>query len=51
MFGACDVGDIGNIIGIAVGKYLDKNDIGYDKDDFMFGIKHGISLVDGTHND
>ncbi len=45
----CDLSDIGNEIGIAIGKYLRKRKMGYTKDDFILGIKHGISLVDGTH--
>ena len=42
-----DVGDIGNLIGIAVGEFIVEN--GWDKNDFIFGIEHGISLKDGTH--
>ena len=42
-----DLGDVGNNIGIAVGKYIQFGD---DKDDFLHGINHGISLVDGTHD-
>jgi hypothetical protein len=45
-----DLGDIGNEIGIIIGKYLsaDKNP-GYEFDDFIHGVKHGISLTNGTH--
>jgi len=42
-----DISDIGNEIGIAVGKHIVK--LGLDKEDFIHGIKHGISLEDGTH--
>jgi len=42
-----DISDIGNEIGIAVGKYIVKHNL--DKEDFISGIKHGISLKDGTH--
>lgn len=41
-----DIGDIGNEIGIAIGKCLDKDNT---IEDFIHGIKHGVSLVDGTH--
>jgi hypothetical protein len=42
-----DISDIGNVIGIAVGKHI--VELGLDKEDFINGIKHGISLKDGTH--
>ena len=42
-----DIGDVGNTIGIAVGEFIVEN--GWDKDDFISGVKHGISLKDGTH--
>ena len=45
---AYDLSDIGNIIGIVVGKYLQKKS-GFEKDDFLNGINHGFSLADGTH--
>jgi len=41
-----DIGDIGNEIGIAIGKCLDENNT---LNDFIMGVKHGVSLVDGTH--
>jgi len=51
-----DLTDVGNEIGIIIGKYTNRgkkrNDnwkTGYDKDDFIHGIEHGISLSDGTH--
>lgn len=45
-----DLGDIGNEIGIVLGKYLstDKKS-GYEFDDFIHGVKHGISLTNNTH--
>ncbi len=43
-----DLGDVGNIIGIVIGKYI-SNDLGFEKDDFIRGLKHGISLINGTH--
>ena len=42
-----NIGDIGNDIGIAVGKHIVR--LGIDKNEFIQGIKHGISLTDGTH--
>jgi len=45
-----DLSDIGNILGIVIGKYIDENEVGFQKDDFLNGIKHGISLSDGTHD-
>jgi len=46
---ATDLNDIGNSIGIAIGKYISE-EIGFEKNDLLAGINHGISLVDGTHN-
>ncbi len=43
-----DIGDVGNEIGYILAKFL-KNKDGWSKEDFIDGIKHGISLVDGTH--
>lgn len=43
-----DLSDLGNDIGFVVGKYLSK-DSGFDKDSFLQGIKHGLSISDGTH--
>lgn len=42
-----DIGDIGNIIGIAVGDFIVEQ--GWNKNQFIMGIEHGISLKDGTH--
>lgn len=45
-----DINDIGNLVGIAVGRHIAKlKDHGYDSTDFISGFKHGISLMDGTH--
>ena len=41
-----DLSDIGNEIGIIIAKYFD--DVN-DLDGFIFGVKHGVSLTDGTH--
>ena len=45
----CDLSDLGNEIVIAIAKHIDESKIGYEMASFMAGIKHGISLVDGTH--
>ena len=39
-----DISDIGNEIGIVIGKYTED-----DVKDFKFGLEHGISLSNGTH--
>ena len=41
-----DLSDIGNEIGIVLGKYLTTDD---EFNDFIHGLKHGISLTNGTH--
>jgi hypothetical protein len=43
-----DLSDIGNEIGIILGDYMDESD-GFKFDDFISGLKHGISLTQGTH--
>ena len=43
-----DISDLGNEIGFAVGKVLPMIAEG-ELDDFISGIKHGISLTNGTH--
>ena len=44
-----DVSDIGNEIGIIIGKYISRESFGWEKEDFISGLNHGISLADGTH--
>jgi hypothetical protein len=44
-----DMSDIGNEIGIVIAKYFNKNKLGFELEDFIAGLKHGISLTDGTH--
>ncbi len=44
-----DLSDIGNEIGIAVGESVSKDRIGYETEDLIHGIRHGISLTNGTH--
>ena len=41
-----DLSDIGNEIGIVIGKYLDENNT---IEDFIRGVRHGVSLINGTH--
>lgn len=43
-----DISDLGNEIGIAVGTAL-KDLKDSEISEFIFGIKHGISLTNGTH--
>jgi len=46
-----DLSDIGNEIGIIIAKYVYNSDIDLEElDYFIDGIKHGISLIDGTHD-
>mgnify|MGYP006294159897 CR=1 FL=1 len=42
-----DISDVGNEIGIIVAKYFNEDNT---KKDFIDGIKHGISLTDGSHD-
>ena len=44
-----DLSDIGNEIGLSIGKFISDKELGFDLDDFIAGLKHGISIVDGTH--
>ena len=41
-----DLSDLGNEIGIIIAKYLTVDNT---VNDFIVGLKHGVSLVDGTH--
>lgn len=44
-----DMSDVGNEIGIAIGKFISEKQ-GYELQDFLSGIKHGVSLAKGTHS-
>lgn len=44
-----DLSDIGNEIGIIIAKHFNDNELGYDLDGFIHGVKHGVSLTNGTH--
>jgi len=43
---AGDMSDIGNEVGIAIGAQFDEDNT---LKDFISGLKHGVSLADGTH--
>ena len=48
----CDLSDLGNEIGMAIGKYtMEENaeEEGLTVNSFIGGLKHGVSLIDGTH--
>ena len=44
-----DLSDLGNDIGLNIGQYINENKLGYEKDDFISGIQHGVSIIDGGH--
>jgi len=41
-----DISDIGNEIGIAIGEHLSTDE---ELNDFIFGLKHGVSLKNKTN--
>lgn len=41
-----DISDVGNEIGVAIGEHLSTEE---ELNDFISGLKHGISLKNGTH--
>ena len=41
-----DLSDVGNEIGIVLGRYIDKEQ---DLKDFIQGLRHGISLTNEEH--
>lgn len=41
-----DMADIGNEVGMAIARHFDENQ---SIDDFIAGVRHGASLIDGTH--
>jgi hypothetical protein len=45
----CDLSDLGNEIGMAIGKYVNETKLGFEIESFIAGVKHGVSLIDGTH--
>jgi hypothetical protein len=44
-----DLSDLGNDIGLNIGEYINENELGYEKDDLISGIQHGVSIIDGSH--
>lgn len=44
-----DLSDLGNDIGLNIGDYINDDKLGYEKDDLISGINHGISIIDGSH--
>lgn len=45
-----DLSDLGNEIGMKVSDYINHGELGYEKEDFISGFKHGLSVADGTHD-
>lgn len=43
-----DLSDVGNELGIIIGKYISE-EMGFEYEDLIAGIRHGISLTNGTH--
>ena len=41
-----DISDVGNEMGVTIGEYLSTEE---KLNDFISGLKHGISLKNGTH--
>jgi hypothetical protein len=41
-----DISDVGNEIGIVLGEFMTTEE---ELNDFITGLKHGISLTNGTH--
>ena len=41
-----DISDVGNEIGIVLGEFITTDE---ELNDFITGLKHGISLTNGTH--
>jgi hypothetical protein len=41
-----DISDVGNEIGIVLGEFITTEE---ELNDFIHGLKHGISLKNGTH--
>lgn len=43
-----DLNELGNIIGQVVGKYV-SDEFGFEEDDFITAIEHGISVSTNKH--
>ena len=44
-----DLSDLGNNIGLNIGHYVNSERLGYEKDDFISGFEHGVSIIDNIH--
>jgi hypothetical protein len=44
-----DLSDLGNDIGLNIGEYINNNVLGYEIEDFISGLYHGVSIIDGSH--
>lgn len=44
-----DLSDFGNEIGLNIGQYINIDILGFEKEDFISGLEHGISIIDGSH--
>lgn len=42
-----DIGDFGNAVGYALGEELKDEEAAWD---FIWGVDHGVSLIDGSHD-
>lgn len=42
---SCDIGDVGNEIGIALSKYIEDGKVGFELNNFIDGVKHGVLLM------
>lgn len=45
-----DLGDLGNEIGIIIQRYFEDDEMGFNLDSFIDGVKHGVSLGDNSHD-
>ena len=43
-YNSADLSDIGNEVGLVIGKYISEKRMGYEYSSFIHGINHGIEL-------
>jgi hypothetical protein len=43
-YNSADLSDIGNEVGLAIGKYISEKRMGYEYSSFIHGFNHGIEL-------
>ena len=43
-----DMSDVGNTVGAAIAQHFQNQE--EDIEDFLTGLRHGISIIDGTHD-